>query len=296
MSDIYLDAHAPDGMSLERRRLWAVAQAIVDVEAAIRDADAKHGTNAELPQLLGPSPYYGCAGTILVRETVECRTRAGNLSWGDILVEEVCEALDCHAPDGSLDVAAYRSELVQIAATAVRAMAALPPANPQFANGGIADPPAADVAVKGAVASRPSFTQRRVVVPAGEVPITVTIPEALSTEDDGIWWIAGHVHPAFALLGVVRQLLLDSDVDPGLIVHELLGGPRRDGSFTVGSPDYSWTLDQQVEHFDGLINRIEYGWFKPFPGADNGEAVAVRAQPWESDAEAWTIVRTGDPS
>ena len=88
----------------------------VELEVAVemRRADEKHGAQLDV-RSLGPLGHYCLPPGEAAKALTDDRFAAGEGTWGDILVEEVCEALD--EVD---DVAALRSELIQVAAVALR--------------------------------------------------------------------------------------------------------------------------------------------------------------------------------
>lgn len=78
-------------------------------------ADKKHGEQLDTLSLRGIGAMtYGLPPAIEAKATTDLQFIKGRGTWGDILVEEVCEALD-----EVNDPAALRAELVQVAAVAI---------------------------------------------------------------------------------------------------------------------------------------------------------------------------------
>jgi hypothetical protein len=74
----------------------------------------RNGVNHALPNR--PRPYYGIEGADEMRARCELASALGIVSYADILLEEVAEAMD----ECSLDnTTALRKELIQVAAVAV---------------------------------------------------------------------------------------------------------------------------------------------------------------------------------
>jgi len=76
-----------------------------------RRQNAKHG-NRDLPDGTGDATAQLYAS--IARQRCDERTEAGVVTWADVLMEEVLEAL------AESDVTALRAELVQVAAVAVK--------------------------------------------------------------------------------------------------------------------------------------------------------------------------------
>lgn len=93
------------------------AKILIDIDTHRDEQDRKHGAQQDLPvtrpgeRLLDPEA--------VLKARYERRKRAGTLSHGDIILEELAEAFD--APD----YASMREELVQAAACIVKAIEAL---------------------------------------------------------------------------------------------------------------------------------------------------------------------------
>lgn len=90
----------------------------VDDELAL--ARAKHGRQDETPLVdpflghkAGLTYYYGLPSETEAKQRTDSRSDAGAVTWVDILLEELCEAVDAESPGR------MRAELVQVAAMAV---------------------------------------------------------------------------------------------------------------------------------------------------------------------------------
>lgn len=81
------------------------------------EQDAKHGAQQDLP-IVRPGERLLDPESVL-RARYERRKRAGTLSHGDIILEELAEAFDAPTPE------LMREELVQAAACVVKAIEAL---------------------------------------------------------------------------------------------------------------------------------------------------------------------------
>jgi hypothetical protein len=81
--------------------------------------DEKWGPVQDHPDIIpGMKNYhYGIPTADAAKRTTDMRAKYGSLSYTDILVEEVCEAIE-EASNG--DRAALRTELIQVAAVAVK--------------------------------------------------------------------------------------------------------------------------------------------------------------------------------
>lgn len=91
-----------------------------EVDDELTSARRKHGRQEKTPlvdPLLGHKPgitfYYGLPSETEAKQRTDSRSDAGVVTWVDILVEELCEAVDAESPER------MRAELVQVAAMAV---------------------------------------------------------------------------------------------------------------------------------------------------------------------------------
>lgn len=89
-----------------------------EVIAEIRQAEEKHGAQLDLP-MFHPNGHAIMEGS-LAKHYTDMRSRAGEVSWADILLEEVAESFDERD-----DTTKLRAELIQVAAMAVAWIRAL---------------------------------------------------------------------------------------------------------------------------------------------------------------------------
>lgn len=105
----------------------AIARIITDVVREVDASTEKHGPQGGVPlgtgpkvepieflSLLAPAQYTSSVLASLARRRTDFATSQGDVTWSDILLEEVFEALAEEAP-GKL-----RAELVQVAAVVVK--------------------------------------------------------------------------------------------------------------------------------------------------------------------------------
>ena len=101
-----------------------MVKVFLEIEKEIIRADAKHGNNIELPSLdaslIDRSPgrmllEYGLPSADAAKQHTDLMQKRGTLTHAHIVVEELCESIDCMK-----DEAAMRIELIQLAAVTVK--------------------------------------------------------------------------------------------------------------------------------------------------------------------------------
>lgn len=92
---------------------------VSEVMDEVASAAAQHGDQLERPWRVLPRAQYGVIGQEMAQREVEERGEAEMLSWADILIEEVAEAVDEDDP------ILARAELIQVAAMAMAAINAI---------------------------------------------------------------------------------------------------------------------------------------------------------------------------
>jgi hypothetical protein len=91
---------------------------LTDVRDECDRAVERHGEQLGLP-MFHPLGHCLMSGT-MAKHYCNSRSKAGEVSWGDIVLEEIAEAFD-----ETEDMAALRAELVQTAAMCVNMIRAL---------------------------------------------------------------------------------------------------------------------------------------------------------------------------